>query len=97
MTNRTNNFADVKNYLNTTIDGVALEYDQTYFIDEPCIDWELTNWHELDRNPQLLDDLMVSSILINKNGHIERISEEEARRILLLNPFINEGEEPDWE
>ena len=93
----TNNYEDVKNYLNTTISGVALEHDQTYFIDEPIIDWELTNWHELDRNPQLLDDLMLSSILVNKNGKIERISEEEARRILLLNPFINEGEEPDWE
>lgn len=95
--NHTNNYADVKTYLNTTIGGLALEHDQTYFIDEPVIDWDLTNWHELDRNPQLLDDLMLSDILVNKNGSIVRISEEEARQILLLNPFINEGEEPDWE
>lgn len=93
----TDKYSEVKDYLNATIDGVALEHDQTYFIDEPIIDWELTNWHELDKNPAMLDDLMLSDILVNKNGKIERISEEEARRILLLNPFINEGEEPDWE
>ena len=95
--NHTNNYSEVKDYLNTTISGVALEHDMTYIEEAPDIDWDLVNWHELDKNPQLLDDLMLSSILVNKNGHIERISEEEARRILLLNPFINEGEEPDWE
>ena len=95
--NHTNDYKDVKDYLNTTISGVALENDVTDIEDDPCIYWDLTNWHELDKNPKLLDDLMVTDILINKNGHIERISEEEARRILLLNPFINEGEEPDWE
>lgn len=59
-------------------------------------DYETHSWHECsNRNYQLEWDVI--GVLVNKNGKVVGIDLDEFKEILLLNPFIGEGDIPDYE